>query len=164
MIPSVKSLLISFLLATIAAAPVAQKGVAPSPHSAQEDDIREAVFRYQFTHVELIFAYHFIAIDGKNPSEAFLQRFREDDPPVRPISEAERVKKPMRMVVSRNDQKQGVIFYLGPIKWISDTKVDVEGRFECGDTCDEYSGVYHVTKQNNNWVVESFDSAGKAGS
>jgi hypothetical protein len=154
---SFKFLAIVFLFAAFVAAAPIQKGASESPRAAQEDNIREAVFRYQFQHVELIFAYHFIAIDGKNPSEAFLQRFRDLDPPVRPLSEAERVKKPMRMVVNKNDQKQGVIFYLGPVKWISDTKADVEGRFECGDTCDEYSGVYHVSGQGNSWVVDSFE-------
>jgi hypothetical protein len=156
-----KALLISILLATLVATPATQKGGAESPQAAQDDNVREAVFRYQFSHVTLIFAYHFIAIDGKNPSETFLQRFRDDAPPVRPLSEAERVKKPMKMVVNRNDQKQGVIFYLGPVKWTSEAKADVEGRFECGDTCDELSGVYHVTKQGGIWVVESFDTSGK---
>jgi hypothetical protein len=161
MVTHMKSLLISLLLATLVAAPIAQKGAPESPRAAQEENIRESVFRYQFGNVALIFAYHFIAIDGKNPSEAFLQRFRDNSPPVRPISEAERVKKPMKMVVSKDDQKQGVIFYQGPIKWNSDTKVDVEGRFECGDTCDELSGVYHVSLQDGHWVVDSFDSGAK---
>lgn len=159
-----KSFLILLLLATFAAPPMTQKGESESPRTAQEENIHEAVFRYQFAHVELIFAYHFIAIDGKNPSEEFLQRFRDNDPPVRPISEAERVKKPMKMVVSKDDQKQGVIFYVGPVKWISDTKADVEGRFECGDTCDELSGVYHVSLQDGHWVVASFDSGSKPSS
>jgi hypothetical protein len=164
MVSSMKSFILAFVLAALAAAPVTQKGAAESPRSAQEENIREAVFRYQFAHVELIFAYHFIAIDGKNPSEEFLHRFRDSDPPVRPISDAERVKKPMKMVVSKDDQKQGVIFYLGPIKWNSDGKAEVEGRFECGDTCDELSGVYHVTLQDGHWVVESFDTGNKPSS
>jgi hypothetical protein len=93
-----------------------------------------------------------------------LHRFRDNAPPVRPISEAERVKKPMKMIVSKDDQKQGVIFYQGPIKWISDTRVEIEGRFECGDTCDELSGVYHASLQGDHWVVDSFDTGRKAGS
>jgi len=153
-----KSRLSALFFFLIAAAAPAQKA-AESPRAAQDDNVREAVFRYQFAHVELIFAYHFIAIDGKNPPEAFLQRFHDFEPPVRPLSEAERIKKPLRMIVNKNDQKQGVIFYLGQVKWISDVRADVEGRFECGDTCDEYSGVYHVSKQGNDWVVDSFEKA-----
>jgi hypothetical protein len=164
MMPLMKGLLVFLLLATFVVSPAVQKGAPESPRSAQDDNIRETVFRYQFSHAELIFAYYFIAIDDKSPSEAFLQRFRDNDPPVRPISKAERVKKPMRMVVDRDDQKQGIIFYSGPIKWISDSKADVTARFECGDTCDELSGVYHVSLQGSRWVVDSFDSNTKPGS
>lgn len=158
------NLLIPLLLAIFSVAPAVQKNAVDSPRAAQEEDIHETVFRYQFTKVDMIFAYHFIAIDEKSPPESFLQRFADDNPPVRPISEAERTKKPMRMVVSKRDQKQGIIFYQGPVKWISDAKVDVAGRFECGDTCDELSGVYHVIKHGDHWVVDSFDAVGKQGS
>ena len=92
-----------------------------------------------------------------------LQRFHGEQPPVLPVSESEKLKKPMKLVQNRNDFKQGVLFNQGQIKWISDTKADVDGSFECGDICDEASGVYHVSRQDNKWVVDSFDVAPAAG-
>jgi hypothetical protein len=156
-----KGLLISVLLAAVVAAPAPQKGSDETSRAAQEDVIREAVFRYQFKNLDLLVAYHFISVNGKNPSPALVQRFHDANPPVLPVSESERIKKPMRAVQNRRDYKQGVLFNLGQIKWISDTTVNVDGGFECGDMCDEYSGVYHVSKHENKWVVDSFDAATK---
>lgn len=157
-------LLIPILLAALVAAPALQKGKADSSQVSQEDDVREAVFRYQFKNIELQFAYHFISVDGKKPSSALLDRFRDDAPPVRSVAECVKVKKPIRGVVSRKDDKPGILFNAGDIKWISPTKADVNGGYECGDACGELSGVYHLSKQDNKWVVVTFDAAGKPGS
>jgi len=155
----IKGLLISVLIAAAVAAPALQKNSGEPSRSAQEEDIREAVYRYQFKDFGLIVAYHFIAVNGKNPPASVLQRLHGEQPPVLPVSDAERIKKPMRQIQNRNDFKQGVLFNQGQIKWISDTKVDVEGGFECGDICDEASGVFHVSKSEGKWVVDSFDAA-----
>jgi hypothetical protein len=162
------AILIPFLLAMLASTPAAQKTPAPAPaatRAAQEEDIREALFRYQFSAEPLVFEYHFISIEGKSPSKTFLERFNEDTPEVAPISDAEKTKKPIRMIVGKKDQKQGVIFDQGAIKWISDTKVDIDGHSECGDTCDERAGTYHLSKQGDRWVVTAVDyTSGKPGS
>jgi hypothetical protein len=158
-----KTILISVLMAAFVAAPALQKSAGEPSRSDQEDNIREAVFRYQFKSFDLLVAYHFISVNGKNPSAAMLQRFHGEQPPVLPVSEAEKIKKPMKLIQNRNDYKQGVLFNQGQVKWISDTKVDVDGGFECGDICDEGSGVYHTTRQENKWVVDSFDAASAAG-
>jgi hypothetical protein len=156
-----KGILISVLMTVMATAPALQKGAGESTRAEQEDDIREAVFRYQFKNADLLVAYHFLSVNGKNPSAALLQRFHDEQPPALPVSDSEIVKKPMRMVQNRNDYKQGVLFNVGQIKWISDAKVDVDGGFACGDFCDEFSGVYHLTKQGNKWAVDSSDAAAK---
>lgn len=158
-----KPLLISFLLAALVAAPGSQKSNGESSQASQEDDVRATVFHYQFKNVELAFAYFFISVDGKKPSSAFLQRFRDEAPPVESISECVRVKKPIRGIVSRKDDKPGIIFNVGNIKWISATKADVAGGFECGDACTNQFGVYHVSRQDNKWVVEAFEVAPKPG-
>jgi hypothetical protein len=157
-----KTILISVLMAAFVAAPALQKGGEPS-RADQEDNLREAVFHYQFKSFELVVAYHFISVNGKNPSAAMLQRFHGEQPPVLPVSECEKLKKPMKLIQNRNDYKQGVLFNQGQIKWISDTKADVDGSFECGDICDEATGVYHASRQDNKWVVDSFDVAPAAG-
>jgi hypothetical protein len=154
-----KAILISVLMAAFVAAPALQKNAGDSPRSEQEDNIREVVFRYQFKNFDLLVAYHFISVYGKNPSAAMLQRFHGEQPPVLPVSESERLKKPMKLIQNRNDYKQGALFNQGQIKWISDTKADVDGNLECGDICDEVSGVYHASRQENKWAVDSFDAA-----
>jgi len=155
----IKGLLISVLLAATIAAPAPQKNSSETSRAAQEDAIREAVYRYQIKNFDLVVAYHFVAVNGKNPPASVLQRLHGEQPPVLPVSEAQRIKKPMRQIQNRNDFKQGALFNQGQIKWISDLKADVEGGFECGDICDEASGVFHVSRTENKWVVDSFDAA-----
>jgi hypothetical protein len=158
-----KTIFVSILMAAVLGAPTHQKAAGGAPRADQEDNIREAVFRYQFKSFDLLVAYHFISMYGKNPSAAMLQRFHGEQPPVLPVSDSEKLKKPMKLIQNRNDFKQGALFNQGQIKWISDTKADVDGGFECGDICDEASGVYHVSRQENKWVVDSFDAAPAAG-
>jgi hypothetical protein len=158
-----KAILISVLMAAFVTAPALQKGASDATRGEQEDNVREAVFRYQFKNFELLVAYRFISLNGKNPSAAMLQRFHGEQPPVLPVSDSEKLKKPMKLIQNRNDYKQGALFNQGQIKWISDTKADIDGGFECGDICDEASGVYHASRQDNKWIVDSFDAAPAAG-
>lgn len=157
-------ILFSLLLAAMAAALTAQKAGDESARAAQEDDIRETVFRYQFKNAEISAAYHFIAIDDKNPTEAFLRRFKDNDPPVRPLSDSRIEKKPIRTVVSKKDEQGGIIFRVGQIKWISDVKADVQGSYDCGDNCEGASGTYHTVKQDGRWAVDSFENSKKPSS
>jgi len=152
-------LVLGLILAASVAAKTAPKGAGNASQPARDDDVREAVFRYQFRNTGLSVAIHFIAVDGKNPSDAFLKRFRDDDPPVRPISESRVEKKPIRTVVDKKSGQSGIIFRVGTIKWISGEKADVEGSYECGDNCTGAAGVYHAVLQDGHWTVESFDAA-----
>jgi len=154
-----KTILISILMAAAVVSPALQKNSGEAPRAEQEDNIREAVFRYQFKNFDLLVAYHFISVYGKNPQASMLQRFHGEQPPVLPLSDSEKIKKPMKLIQNRNDYKQGALFNQGQIKWISDTRADVDGGFECGDICDEASGVYHASRQENKWVIDSFDAA-----
>jgi hypothetical protein len=153
---------LSLLLTAAAAALPAQKRADDSARGSQEDDIREAVFRFQFKNTGLNVSYHFIAIDDKSPSDSFVKRFKDDDPPVRPISESHIEKKPIRTVVSKKNGQNGIIFRVGRIKWVSDLKADVEGSYECGDNCAGASGAYHAVKQDGHWAVESFSATEKS--
>lgn len=155
---------LSLVLAAAAATLPAQKPADDSARFAQEDDVRESVFRYQFKNTGISAAYHFIALDDKSPSDVFLKRFKDDDPPVRPISESHIEKKPIRTVVDKRDGQSGIIFNVGHITWISDVKADVEGSYDCGDNCEGASGIYHATKQGDHWTVDSFDNAKKPSS
>jgi hypothetical protein len=163
MFPDMRRLiLLSLVLTASAVALPAQKAADDSARAGQEDDVREAVFRYQFKNTGLNVSYHFIAIDDKSPSDTFVKRFKDDDPPVRPISESHIEKKPIRTVVSKKNGQNGIIFRVGRVKWVSDVKADVEGSFECGDNCAGASGIYHAAKQDGHWTVESFNAAEKS--
>jgi hypothetical protein len=165
MSPAMRQLILfSLLLAAMAAALPAQKAGDESARAAQEDDIRETVFRYQFKNAEISAAYHFIAFEDKSPPETFLRRFKDDDPPVRPLSDARIEKKPIRTVVNKKDEQGGIIFHVGQIKWISDVKADIQGSYDCGDNCEGASGIYHATKQDGRWAVDSFENSKKPSS
>ena len=88
--------------------------LAPSSRSADEEDICEAVFRYQFedegsagpdkTNV------YFIEIEGGNdPSPALLKRFAGHKPPVKPKSACT---SSARGVKDKQTGEAGVVFYI----------------------------------------------------
>jgi hypothetical protein len=156
-----KSLLTILLAVALVFSSAAQKNAPEPARATRDDDVREAVIRYQFKVINFVVAFHFIAVDDRNPSDAFLHRFEDDNPPVRPVSDARVTRKPIRAVIDRKTSKEGAIFRVGGIRWISDVKADVAGGYECGDTCDEKSGVFHVSKQGEQWVVDSFEPTPK---
>lgn len=76
------------LAALLAALLVRSLRYKPVSLTAEEEDIYEAVFRYQFEHSgDETLGDFFLLIDDRNPSEAFLKRFAEHRPPVRKGSE-----------------------------------------------------------------------------
>jgi hypothetical protein len=136
---------------------MAQQAAAPAAGAQQDEDVREAVFRYQFKTLDFQVAFYFISVDNKNPTPAFLDRFRENQPLVRGASDAKFEKKPIPGYVDKHTEKQGVMFRQEAIHWVSDTQADVQGSVECGDLCNPVSGVYHVAHSGDHWSVASFD-------
>jgi hypothetical protein len=61
---------------------------APADRSIQEDDIREAVFRYRISS-ENPNSRVFLMIDGKDPTDTFMTRFAESNPSVKKASGAQ---------------------------------------------------------------------------
>ena len=146
------------LLYGLAALPgIAQK---PADSNSQDDDIREAVFRYQFKAINLQAGSYFLAIDNKNPSDALLGRFRDNLPVVKGVSDSRVLKKPVVTIVDKKNEQQGVIFHADRITLAGD-KADVEGGYECGDLCDVVHGTYHLVKEAGAWVVQGFESSKK---
>ena len=141
----------------IPSAGMAQQSAAPAAGAQQDEDVREAVFRYQFKTLDFQVAFYFISVDNKNPTPAFLDRFRENQPAVRGVSDAKFEKKPIPGYVDKHSEKQGVMFRQEAIHWVSDTQADVQGSVECGDLCNPASGVYHVARSGDHWSVASFD-------
>jgi len=131
----------------------------PLPHDedrlAQEDSIREVVFRYQFDHnasglKKDAAAYCLSLSDGRtDPSDQFITRFKGNQPPVRKISECGLVN---HVVTDVTTGKRGLIFRVTQMRWISGKEVEVVGGYYEGGL--SASGdTYRVVRQHGNWYV-----------
>lgn len=132
---------------------------------AEVDDVREAVFRYEFEHnasaAQNKVRYYFISIDdGKvDPTPQFLARFKDISPRVLPGSAGAQSPLDTR-IHHKIDGAKGLSFNVGEIKWIGDDKVEVEGGyFESGlsasgntYTVERRSGVWTVTENHMWWI------------
>jgi hypothetical protein len=124
---------------------------------AQEDAIREAVFRYLFDHnaSELQSRAHAyclgIRVGDKtiDPSNQFIRRFAHHTPAVRKASGCGW--KEVKIVESRHE-KPALIFYVGPIKWVSDAEVDIDGGYDEANVSS--AGCPYIVKQEKGaWSV-----------
>ena len=149
------SLLILFMLIMSACA-------APKPRSVQEEDIREAVFRYQFTHNEsgLQQSANFYCLSlgevtakaNVDPSDELMRRFRGHQPPVEKTSQC--AADISKGVTDRaTSQRFGLIFRVTSIQWVSDTKVEALGGYYEGGLSAS-GNVYRVVKENDQWIVK----------
>src|SRR5713226_7658593 len=126
---------------------------------AEEDDIREAVFRYQFDHnaahgpaaAEHRIEAFYLSLGEKDgdPSDEFMTRFVGHEPPVRKVSacSTENLR-----VVDKQTGQRGLIFRVKSIKWISDGKVEVGGGYY-EDGLSSSGNIYTVVKKDGKWRV-----------
>ncbi|HEV7784278.1 MAG TPA: hypothetical protein VGQ28_03010, partial [Thermoanaerobaculia bacterium] len=115
---------------------------APADRAAEELDIREATFRYQFSHnasglKERAGAYYLSIADKSgrvdDPPGKLLKRFVGNSPPVKKASES--LASPDQGVVDKKTGERGLVFRIGAIRWISDTEVEVSGGcYETGSS------------------------------
>ena len=122
-----------------------------------EDDIREAVFRYYFNSryangLENT-DYIFLNVQNQDPSEQLLQRFRNHQPPVVPLSQAG-LSEGKGIVLESNNDSVGVIFTISKIKWVSKYQVTVE----CQNTSSQLGvsgGLMKLKYVKDQWKVVS---------
>ncbi len=123
-------------------------------HVAQEDDIREAIFRYEMKDREGII---FLNISNQDPSDSFMRRFSDVKLAVKKLSAIAPSKKPTRRwIYDRESGKPGVALWVGKFTWTSDHGVIVDGGYYCGSLC-AGRGDFYVTLKNGRWIVEKFD-------
>jgi hypothetical protein len=146
------------------------------------DDVREAVFRYQFEHngssLQQRAAAYYLEIETSDrkrtdASDDFMKRFAANKPPVRKRSQArvamdefEKERKDQEIlflfqfsqdfhdfgVIDRRSGLQGLIFYQGSFKRMTETKIEISGGYY--ETGQSSSGnTYTVEKQNGKWTV-----------
>jgi len=122
----------------------------------QENDIREAVFRYQFNHNSSIqgksAAVYCLSVGEKNadPSDDLMRRFAAFKPPVREASDCST--DAYRGVAEKRTGKRGVVFRVRTIKWVSETEVDVVGGY-FEDGLSASGNTYTVIKTQGKWTV-----------
>ena len=166
--------LASIVLGSCGEAPAPPRPVsrAPLDRAIQEDEIREAVFRYRIStrYAEFSQAPSFLSINGKDPSDEFMARFAGLKPPAKKGSGAYVKEDPMAefrgdpnkrpplegMLRDRSNDKLAFALHIGEIGWITPTRVQVRGGTYCGWLCGD-GGVFRVVKKNNKWLVEKYE-------
>lgn len=135
---------------------------ADTDHKSQEDDIREAVFRYLFNYnasgqQSKTHAYCLGIVVGEkkiDPSDQFMKRFAHHKPPVRRASACQWTK----IHVVENRGRPALIFFISAIEWVSDLEVIVSAGYEeanvSSSTCP-----FAVRKTNGEWKVTAYGGA-----
>jgi len=122
--------------------------------AAREDDIREAIFRFELKDRTSII---FLDIDHQDPSDTFMKRFSDVKLPIKKLSA---IAKPngrsQRWIYDRSSGKSGVALWVGKLTWISELNVVVDGGYYCGSLC-AGRGDFYLTFKDGRWVVDKFD-------
>jgi hypothetical protein len=134
---------------------------AAQPAASDDDQIREAVVRYQVAKSDVKAEVYFLAIDGKDPSEALLKRVGDLNPPVKRKSLSKKTKDAFGTIVEAKTEKIGVLFEQGAIRRTGETKADVAGGYLCGGLCSA-SGTYHLELREGRWMVTGFEVGSKS--
>jgi len=139
---------VSILLLMLATAACASAAPAPPVQDrfAAQDEILEAVFRYQFQHnasgiQSKADRYCLTLPEDKNPGEDFLHRFAGNQPPV--VSADQCSKKGGR----------DLFFRVQSLDWRSDEEVWVRGGYWEGNLSSSIE-MYRVLRKNGRWIVE----------
>jgi len=122
----------------------------------EEDQIREAVFRYQFefnvSGLGQAANAYFLSVEGnKDPSAQLLKRFDGHRPPVKPVS-ASMLEPGTAQVLDRESGLPGLIFGIAEIRWLSEDEVEADGGYE--EASESGTGnTYRVVKEAGRWEV-----------
>lgn len=152
-VPSMKAFLTVLLMF------VSSVCVAEVPNKAVEElDIREVTFRYQFDknasgQQQRAGAYYLaIAAGGKSsdPDDAFMERFAGNKPRVKKHSECDLLAE--KGVVDKKSGEKGLVFHTDAIKWVTETEVEVAGRYyEANQSAS--GNTYYLKKLDGKWKV-----------
>jgi hypothetical protein len=150
---------------TASAAPTSDAArPVPKPlisESVYDDDVLEAVFRYQFTHdssgLQWRARVFFLSVYDKDPSNNLRDRFEGHEPPVKGVSECEISAKARGTsaihVVDSKTGEPGLICRVERIRWVSDTEAEVEGGYYEGGRAAS-GNLYRVVREGEEWVVK----------
>jgi hypothetical protein len=129
---------------------------ADKTRAIQTDDIREAVFRWQFDHnasgQQTNAHAYFLSIGhkGDDPTEEFIKRFADHKPPVRKVSAG--TADAGKSVFDKKTGEKGLLFHVTSIEWKSDTQVEVKGGYyEAGQSGS--GNTYTLKRETSKWKV-----------
>lgn len=162
---------VMLLSISIVAQSKTQNDIQPATRGRQEDDIREAVIRYQMEGwmrdgdknekeakdardkliaKQLNSRIFFVSVNGKDPSDEFLKRFQNIP---RAIKKQSRVKPGLnRWVTDKDTNRNGIVFRADGIRWINESEVEVEGGYHCGSLC-AAGDVFSLRLESGRWNV-----------
>jgi hypothetical protein len=118
----------------------------------QEEEIAEAVFRYQFVHNasgrQEHAAVYFLSLRHRSPSKEFMLRFAGNTPRVSRLSECTEDDD----IRDLHTDEIGILFRITDIKWITPTRVEVSGGYDEGRLSSS-GDTYYVEKRDGHWVI-----------
>jgi hypothetical protein len=132
---------------------------SPSPgpeRDKQEDDIREATFRYQFLHYassrQEPAVIYFLSIHyaGQDPSGELMKRFADHTPTVKKFSQS--AESDEGYVIDDQTRAKGVIFRVYGIRWMTRSRVEVSGGYSRG-YLNASGNTYYLEKKDGKWIV-----------
>jgi hypothetical protein len=124
--------------------------------ASRDDDLREAIFRYQFQHnhsgIQQQAAVYCLSVSEKatDPTDAFTKRFEGNTPPVKKVSECSASAD--KGVSDKATGGHGLIFRIGAITWRSSTEATAQGGYYEGGVSAS-GNVYQVRRQGSAWIV-----------
>lgn len=154
---------------------------ASLPRPAQEDDIREAVLRYQIgsptspTHTDAAaleasatpapnsgdvgHRMYFLSLgNNKDPSDALMQRFQTSPIPVKKVSESywDPKGKLCCQVKEKSTGTLGLIYDVSGLQWLNDDEVKVESGYIAGGMFAR-SNTYTLAREGDGWKVKHIE-------
>jgi hypothetical protein len=141
--------------------------------AASEEDIREAVLRYQMedwirtvdkdeaeaknqTDKEAAqhynFSIFFVEISGNDPTDDLMKRFAGIPRIVKKASNSETRKTAGMPVVDRKSQERGIIFSADDMRWLGKNHVKVEGGYH-GDGLCGAGYTFDMRFERRKWIV-----------
>ncbi len=141
---------------------------------SKEDQIREAVLRYQMegwyrdgdkhekeatsdqekaVAKRLNFKVFFVAVNGKDPNDELIRRLQDIPRKIMKISAAKSAKQ-MGGLVDKETKESGIEFSVDTIRWLDEESVEVDGGYFCDSLCGAGT-TYKLHHENDKWVVKS---------
>jgi hypothetical protein len=126
-----------------------------TPRQAAEDHAREVAFRYWFADIAKpsnMNAYYLSFGSTHNnidPSEEFMKRFEEHQPPVKKVSQCEYAQSSVR---DKKTGKIGLLFWTTGIQWVNSTELEVDSGWYL-DGFGASGCVLRIVLENTRWWV-----------